>query len=302
MTVSDAIDEFLLYITAVRTLSPKTVLACRNDLTQFSEMEFIGGQKDISLVAAEDIRKCIGVLSKRKRAVSSINRFLSSVRSLFAYCRKFQYIQNNVALEIQSLRSPRKLPRFMTGAEIDALCRQPEKKELLWEKRDKALFEMLYSSGCRVSEIASLKKNDFGDNFSSAVVTGKGRKDRIVYFERDARNALSEYLADRKKRFGENDTVPQIFVSQAGKPLSVGGIRFIITQYSGSRGTNHHVSPHAFRHTFATALISGGADVRVVQELLGHSNISTTQRYTHVSTEQMIQMYNKAHPHGGDKK
>ena len=298
MTVSEAIKEYLVYIESVRTLSPNTVTACKNDLLQFKDMPFIGCQEKMDLIELEDLKQCVGFLSKKKRSAASINRFISSVRSLFSYCRKFGHINVNVALELKTVKNPRKLPRFMTGDEIDRLCRQPESNELLWEKRDKALFEMLYSSGCRVSEIASLTLDDFNGDYSSAIVTGKGSKDRRVYFEDDAQKALKEYLEDRKVRFGEKNTERHIFVNQRGGPLTTGGIRLIITRYSGNEGTKHHVSPHAFRHTFATAMITNGADVRLVQELLGHSSISTTQRYTHISTEKMIEMYNKAHPHG----
>lgn len=301
MTVSEAISEYLSYIESVRALSANTVLACGNDLEQFAMMPFIGAEKDISLVELEDLRQCVGILSKKKRSAASINRFISSVRSLFSYCRKFGHLKTNVAFEFRTVKNPKKLPRFMTGAEIDRLCREPETNELLWEKRDRALFEMLYSSGCRVSEIASLDLDDMSGDFSSAIVTGKGRKDRRVYFESDARRALREYLEDRKKRFGDNDKERRVFVNQRGGPLTSGGIRMIVSRYSGSEGTKRHVSPHAFRHTFATAMIANGADVRMVQEFLGHSSISTTQRYTHISTERMIEMYNKAHPHGGDK-
>jgi integrase/recombinase XerC len=207
----------------------------------------------------------------------------------------------NVAFDLKTVKNPKKLPRFMTGAEVDRICKEPEINELLWEKRDKALFEMLYSSGCRASEIASLTLDDMSADFSSAMVTGKGKKDRRVYFEEDARKALKEYLDDRKKRFADKDSERHIFVNQRGGALTTGGIRLILSRYSGSEGTKHHISPHAFRHTFATAMISNGADVRLVQELLGHSSISTTQRYTHISTERMIEMYNQAHPHGGKK-
>ena len=252
----------------------------------------------------EDLRYCIGELSKKKRNASSINRFIASVRSLFAYCRKFQYIQNNVALELKTVKLPKHLPVFMTNAEVDELCNAPEKSELLWQTRDKALFEMLYSSGCRISEIANLKLDDFSGDFESAIVTGKGSKDRRVYFAEDARKALKLYLEDRKQRFNSNgrkDTVKEVFLNQHGKKLSDEGMRWIISRYSGIEGVNHHVSPHSFRHTFATQMLSNGADVRMVQALLGHSNISTTQRYTHITTEKLIEIYNRSHPHGGTK-
>lgn len=301
-TVREAVDEFLLYLSSVRTLSDNTVTSYRNDYALFCAMDHIDESALISKITTEDLRLCVGILNRKKKlAIASVNRFISAVRSLFAYCKKFGYITTNPALEIKTIKKPRQIPRFMTGAEVDELCAAPEKHELLWAKRDKAIFEMFYSSGCRLSELASLKLSDFTAGYASAVVRGKGNKDRFVYFEEDARRALQEYLADREKRFGRI-AVPFVFLNQNGSRLSARGISYIVSRYSGAEGTNHHVSPHAFRHTFATAMLTGGADVRVVQELLGHSSISTTQRYTHVSTQRLIDLYNSAHPHGGNKK
>lgn len=302
--LSDCVSEYLVYLRSVLVLSDNTVSAYGNDLGQFLEMPWIDGKADVRSVRTEHLRQCIGELSRKKRAASSINRFIAAFRSMFAYCRKVGYIDVNPALAVKSVKAPKRLPRFMTQAEVDELCAQPSVNEILWEKRDRALFEMMYSSGCRVSEISGMSLSDVSPDFSQAVVTGKGRKDRIVYFGDDAVKAMKEYIEDRKVRFGMMNlqTEKSFFVNQNGTRLSVRGISYILARYSGEEGTNHHVSPHAFRHTFATALVTNGADVRLVQELLGHSSISTTQRYTHISTEKMIELYNKAHPHGGDKK
>ncbi|MBR6914187.1 MAG: tyrosine-type recombinase/integrase [Treponema sp.] len=302
-TLYECVTEFLMYLKGVLVLSENTLTSYKCDLEQFMNMPGINRHASIKTVTVENLRQCIGELSRKKRAASSINRFISAFRSLFAYCRKLGYIDVNPAASIKSVKMPKRLPRFMTQAEVDELCNQPAVKELLWEKRDKALFEMMYSSGCRVSEIANLHLSDISADFSQAVVTGKGKKDRIVYFADDARKAMREYIDDRRCRFGplHLQTEKSFFVNQHGAALSVRGIRYILSRYSGGDGTNHHVSPHAFRHTFATAMITNGADVRLVQELLGHSSISTTQRYTHISTEKMIELYNKAHPHGGNK-
>ena len=299
-TVAQAVGDFLSYLASVKGLSENTVSSYRNDLLTFSAMEQIGAEKQVSAVTAEDIRGCIGALSRQKRVASSINRFLSAVRSLFAYCRRYGLIDKNVAEEVRSVKIPKRLPRFMTGGEVDELCAAPERREILWGKRDKALFEVFYSSGCRVGEIAGLLVSDVRGDFSSAVVTGKGSKDRIVYFGEDAQRALKEYVADRARRFG-NASGRHLFLNQRGHALTARGIRYILTRYSGVEGTNRHVSPHAFRHTFATAMLTNGADVRLVQEMLGHSSISTTQRYTHINTETLIAMYNKAHPHGSSR-
>lgn len=300
MLLLPCVDEFLLYLSAVRGLSKHSVVAYKNDLAQFAH--FLGGETDIASVSAEDIRRCIGNLSKEKKASASINRFIAAVRTFFAYCKKFQYIDNNPALEIKTVKQPKLLPKFLTSAEVDELCATAKEKPLLWEARDSAILEMLYSSGCRVSELASLTLADMMDNYSSAVVVGKGKKERRVYFEKDAREAFALYMRERKALFARKkmrDNVLQIFVNQQGSALTAHGIRWIVARYSGAEGTNHHISPHALRHTCATALISNGADVRVVQELLGHASISTTQRYTHMTTQRLIDTYNKAHPHGG---
>ncbi|MBO6066282.1 MAG: tyrosine-type recombinase/integrase [Lachnospiraceae bacterium] len=304
MTVREASEEYLVYIESVRTLSANTVSACKNDLAHFASMPHITWGKDISEITEEELRLCIGQLSLEKKEASSINRFIASLRSLFSYCRRFGYIKNDPSSNLKTIKIPKRLPAFLTGAEVDALCKSPSQKPLLWEKRDRALFELMYSSGCRLSEVSALKLSDFSPGLSSAVVRGKGNKERVVYLENDAVTSLKEYLTERNSRFQDskvNNPKNFIFVNQKGLPLSSRGISFILSEYSGVKGTNHHVNPHALRHTFATAMISNGADVRLVQEMLGHSSISTTQRYTHVSTQQMIAMYNKAHPHGGNK-
>lgn len=296
--LSELADEFLIYIESVRTLSQNSVIAYKNDLAHL--MKVLGEDALIENVSTEDLRFCVAKLSGENKASSSINRFIAAVRTFFAYCKKLGYIEVNPALELKTVRLPKHIPTFLTAREVDSLCVLPEAHELLWETRDKALFEMMYSSGCRVSEIVSLKIKDFGSDFSSVIVTGKGKKDRKVYFGKEAQEALEIYLADRKKRFASEklqDNSPYVFVNQKGGALTTGGVRYILSKYTGLQGINRHVSPHALRHTFATAMLANGADVRVVQEMLGHSSISTTQRYTHITTEKLIDIYNKAHPH-----
>ncbi|MCQ2578346.1 MAG: tyrosine-type recombinase/integrase [Treponema sp.] len=295
MTLFQAQDEYLVYLDSVRSVSPNTIAGYRNDLDRLCE--FLGKDRDITGIKKNDFLICVGELSKEKKSAASINRFIAAVRGLFSYCRRMNYTSTNVALELKTVKLPKRIPRFLTGDEVDDICKMPGKQEILWETRDSAIFEMLYSSGCRVSELVGLKFQDFKDGTKSALVRGKGNKERYVYFEEDARKALALYLEDRKKRFPDS-TESHIFLNQGGTALSVSGVQYILSKYSGPEGTNHHVSPHAFRHTFATSMIANGADVRLVQELLGHSRISTTQRYTHVTTERLIDIYNKAHPHG----
>ena len=297
MTLNSAISEYLLYLDAVRGLSANSVLGYKKDLDYL--MLFVGKDIDIKDVTKENLLFCIGELSKKKMAATSINRFIAAVRTFFAYCKKFQYIPKNPAIELKTVRIPKKIPRFLTANEMNSLCNQPELKELLWTSRDCAIFEMLYSSGCRVSELANLRFSDFMEGFSKAIVKGKGNKDRVVYFAKQAQAALKIYLDDRKKILQEKkvENEPEcIFINQKGNSLSAAGIRWIVSRYSGVEGTNHHISPHAFRHTFATQLLSNGADVRAVQELLGHENLKTTAIYTHVTNERLKHVFINSHP------
>lgn len=299
MVLSELVDEFLLYLSAVRGLSDNTVLGYKNDLNHLQN--FLSPSLDIKTITKENLLLSVGELSRQKKSAASVNRFIAAVRTLFFYAQKYHYVEKNPAIELKTVKLPKRIPNFMTQNEVEELCNQPKTNELLWETRDCAIFTMLYSSGCRASEIINLKIEDFTDNFHAAIVTGKGNKQRKVYFEDEARKALAAYLQDRKKVLASNgivDPTHQVFINQRGLPLTTCGLRYILTRYSGKEGTARHMNPHAFRHTFATTMLNNGADVRVVQELLGHSSISTTQRYTHMTTEKLIEVYNKAHPHG----
>lgn len=292
-------EEFLAYLEKIRNVSPNTVTGYRNDLNQL--MVFLTPELEINSVTKENLLLCIGQLSREKKSAASINRFIASVRMMFSYGLKFGHLKKNPALELKTVKNPKKIPRFMTENEVEKICNQPKTHELLWEKRDEALFKMLYSSGCRISEITNLKLKDISYDMHWAFVTGKGNKTRKVFFDEASRSALRVYLEDRKKVLEAHNIEikknERLFLNQKGMPLTVAGARYIVTRYSGIEGTNKHINPHAFRHTFATHLILQGADVRIVQEMLGHANISTTQRYTHVTTEKLIETYNKAHPH-----
>lgn len=301
-TISECSDEFLVYIGSVRTLSENTVSAYKEDLMRFAA--FFPPDIHLEDLTLQDLRLCVGKMGREKYAAASINQFIAAVRGLFAYSKKFGYISKNITHELKNVRLPRRLPKFMSQSEVDDMCALPDEKNLLWASRDKAIFEMLYSSGCRVGELASLEFNDFTSDYKSAIVTGKGKKDRRVYFEDDARAAFKLYLAERKAKFpaaekGGVREVSRVFLNQQGTALTTRGIRYIVERYSGAEGTGKQITPHAFRHTFATAMLNSGADIRSVQELLGHSSISTTQRYTHVTLDRLKKVYDQAFPHSG---
>ena len=294
MILRDAREEFLSYIADIRNFSPNTVLSYREDLGKLCA--FLGEDKVLAQINYDDFSLLIASLSEQKYAITSINRIIVAIRSFFRYCHKFGLITKNPSLRLKTLRSPKNMPKFLFQTEVDKLCEIPSEKPILWEERDKALFELFYSTGCRVSEIAALKLSDLSADRTSAMVLGKGNKQRRVFIAEDARVALNTYLASLEARKFTADN--GLFLNSNGGPLTVQGIRYILNRYSGIEGTNRPISPHALRHTFATACLSNGADIRVVQELLGHENISTTQRYTHITTAQLINTYNQAHPHG----
>lgn len=292
------IEEFLSYIYGVKNLSENTLDGYRRDL--YLLLELLGDKQDLNSISLGDLQLCIAQLSEKKFASTSINRFISAVRSFFRYSFRMGYISVNPSLRLKTIKTPQKIPRFLYPAETAELCAQPEKTKLLWPHRDEAIIKCLYSSGCRVGELAGLKIKDLSSDLSSAIVLGKGQKERRVFFSAEAAQSLKIYLEERRKLVKADSTVKALFVNQHSTALTTRGIRYIINRYSGIEGTKHHISPHALRHTFATTLLSNGADIRVVQELLGHASISTTQRYTHITTEQLVKTYNQAHPHGGN--
>jgi integrase/recombinase XerC len=329
-------EEYLSYIAGVRNLSPRTVMSYRRDLALYER----DAGDDPLAAGVSDIRMFVAGLGAAGYESSSVNRILASLRGFYAYAVRFSLREDNPAKAVRNLKVPDKMPRFLFADEAEKFCALPvsgwnesavdDSAEsavalavaagaehsarargavntrgavALWPERDTALLTVMYSTGCRVSEIASLKLSDFDRDWSAATVTGKGNKQRRVYLSKAARKALADYLPHRASllsRAQENVTASRmLFLSKRGNPLSVRGIQYIMARYSDGIGTGmRHLSPHALRHTFATTLISRGADIRVVQEMLGHSSISTTQRYTHVTPERLKKLYHQAHPHG----
>lgn len=299
--VPDVVDEFLLYLETIKGFSPNTIVSYRNDLKKF--MFFCGKKKYIDELTFQDLRFAIPCMSEDGATPATINRYIAAVRTLFAYCRKLEYIDSNPSLRLRTVKADKPYHQVVTDQEMYKVCTSPDDKKMLWPARDKAIFEMLYSSGCRVSELCSLKFSSFSEGYKKAKILGKGSKERFVFFERDALEALTAYLKERKKLLQEKgiEEDPKfIFLNQAGTPLTTGGLTWILSKYTSAEGINHHFSPHDFRHAFATALVNEGLDIRKVQALLGHASVSTTQRYTHVNQKKVFSDYHKAHPHGQD--
>lgn len=285
--------EYLSCLESVRGLSPKTVAAYASDLARFGE--YLGPRAPESAAAA-DVRGFVAELSARGSVETSTNRAISSLRGFFAYCVKFGVRDSNPAAGLRGLKAKRSLPGFLFEREAAAFLDIPEGDDFA-TARDRALMEFLYSTGCRLAEVAGLRAAALSMPRSEARVTGKGSKERIVFLNAKAKKAMAEYLPLRKAKLAGGKDSPFVFLSQKGRGLSARGIAYLVCARARKSMMAKNVHPHTFRHSLATHLLDHGADIRIVQEILGHSSVSTTQIYTHVSLEKLKEVYSQAHPH-----
>ncbi|MCP4136495.1 MAG: tyrosine-type recombinase/integrase [bacterium] len=290
------IDTYLDYIKNIRKLSDATVVSYRKDLSVwFGYLE--RWEIDEAEIDKQIARSFVGELSRQGMASSSINRKISALKGFYDFLIKRGKSPYNPFAGIKSMKLNRTLPVHLTDQEIGVLIGLTKNDFI--GLRDCLIFELLYSTGCRVSEICGMSCSDLLK--SNPVVRGKGGKDRWIFVGREARKALNDYLPIRKVRLRKKDD-DSLLLDILGKPITARGIYYIIENYIKKAGFSKKVSPHTFRHSFATGLVNEGADIRVVQELLGHSSISTTQIYTHTGIERLKQVYRKSHPHGKKKK
>jgi integrase/recombinase XerC len=276
--------------------SPLTVKSYGTDLRQF--LEYFtppGGEPpDAAQVGTLEIREWLAVLYCRHIAPVSINRKLAALSSFFKYLAREGTVPVNRARLMLRLKTPKMLPAVMTEGQANALIDgvAPGKLERRFLARDRAIFELLYGCGLRVGELAALDLQDI-DRFEGWLrVRGKGRKERQVPYGGRAAEALELYLATRPVRPGET----ALFLNRTGGRLTVRGIFGVVKLYARLLGGDPSIHPHSFRHAYATHLLSDGADLRAIQELLGHARLSTTQKYTQVSLEDLMKVYDKAHP------
>jgi integrase/recombinase XerC len=290
------IDQYLLYLKAVRAMSERTLAAYGNDLSHFAAY---CANTDIApeTATSREVQRFIADLSAEGIASASVNRALSSIRGLYRWLIRNGKRNDDPSAAVRNLKTPKTLPEFLWEGEMAAFAALPEKEGILWPVRDKALILAMYSAGLRIAELASITMSDLDDEKRSARVTGKGGKERYVFFSDEAARALHDYLPFRLAMIKPDKATDVLFISKRGRALSIPGVRWIINQYGDRSGLGKHIHPHALRHSFATHLLNGGCDVRLVQEMLGHASISTTQRYTHVDMERLRQAYMKAHPH-----
>jgi integrase/recombinase XerC len=293
-------NDFESYLVYEKVVSPHTHKNYMVDLSQFfsfldrSYAEIARDEiSGISKVDANVVRQYLASMVKGK-SPSSMARKLASLRTFFNYCLRQELVSGNPAKEVATPKVPKKIPKFLTVDEVFALLDSPENTEALGS-RDKAIMELLYGSGVRVGELVLLDIEDIDLLEGTVKVMGKGRKERIVPIGGKATAALDSYLKLRNA-LAQNLNDQALFINRRGGRLTARSVERMLNKYIGRCGLQKKVTPHILRHTFATHLLGSGADMRGIQELLGHASLSTTQKYTHVGIENLMKTYDKAHP------
>ncbi len=281
------IDKFLSYLEIEKNYSHHTVINYAVDLNEF--LEFMGEAVDVKRVGYLDFRKFLAHLRMKNHKPRTLARKLSSLRSFFKFLQREGLIDENPAVLIVTPKLDKPLPKFLSEKDTVSLLEAPE-SETETGLRDRAIMETLYSGGLRVSELVGMNVESFDPISNMVKVEGKGKKERLVPIGNLAVEAIRSYLGARKK----NNRA--LFLNKAGQRLTDRSVRNIMNKHIQRASVNLHVSPHMLRHSFATHMLDHGADLRSVQELLGHSNLSTTQIYTHVTTERLKKVYDQAHP------
>ena len=284
------IARFLIYLQAEKNASEHTVKNYSIDLKRF-----FGFLKEVPLEKIDylEIRRYLADLNEKGFSKSSISRKLACLRSFFKFLVRENVLKDNPAASISTPKKDKKLPLFLEEKEVFNLLEAPASGSKQ-EKRDKAILELLYSSGLRVSELVGLNIEDV-DFFGEVLrVRGKGKKERLVPAGSKALNAIRDYILVRGD--GGTQNKGPVFLNKGKTRLTDRSVRRIVLKYARRIALNKNISPHVLRHTFATHLLDRGADLRSVQELLGHENLSTTQIYTHVTTKRLKEAYDDAHP------
>lgn len=284
-----AIAAFLDYLSTERGASAHTLRAYGADLREFAAQLGRGEPPAPRDIDARAVRGYLATLHHRGVAAATIGRKLASIRSWLRFLARRGVVEQNAARQIRSPRPPRRLPTFLPKDESKQLLdRDPEPSER--GRRDHALIELLYATGIRAAECCGLDCRDLDTRAGTVRVVGKGDRERMVPVGEAALEAIDAYLATRSRRDGP------LFTNLRGGRLTTRSLQRIIGQQARLVGTSRRMTPHVLRHTFATHLLGEGADLRFIQELLGHRRLSTTQRYTHVSPEHLMKVYDAAHP------
>ncbi|KRO18261.1 tyrosine recombinase XerC [Lacticaseibacillus saniviri] len=292
------VTEFLQYLLVERQYSKQTQLAYSEDIKDFVDfLKANGGFTRFQAVDQLDVQTYLTQLNDRGLARTSVARHVSSLRSFYTYLVRVGEAKTNPFETVELKKGHHHLPQFFFEAEITELFATTEGPTPL-DQRNRALLEVLYGTGIRVSECANLQLDQIDFDLEVLLVHGKGNKDRYVPFGDYAKNALTTYLEDGRQQLMTrvSEVHSSVFVNQHGKPLTARGIRYILNQLIQKTSLTSNIHPHMLRHSFATHMLNHGADLRSVQELLGHSSLSTTQIYTHVTTEHLKADYMKYFP------
>ncbi len=289
------LKDYTDFLTVEKGLSVNTIDSYRRDIDTFIAYAEKNKIKNVLDVNRQVIVQHLGELKNKGRATSTISRTIASLRSFFNYLLHEGVIDSNPALDLESPKIEKKLPRVLSTEEVEILLKQPKTGEHNGA-RDKAMLELLYASGIRVSELVSLDINDFEPKVGFLRCKGKGMKERIVPIGSVAINCVNDYLNNSRSRLSRKNGEKALFVNHHGCRLTRQGFWKILKKYARQCSLNGEITPHTLRHSFATHLLENGADLRSVQEMLGHSDISTTQIYTQITRRKIREVYNKSHP------
>ena len=293
------LSDFLSYLSVEAGLSPNTLAAYKHDIGQFLEFLRSLGISNLNSVRGEDVTRFLSRIACGMRE-SSVNRKVSAIRSFSNFLLREGKISAGFAAALSAPRLRRRLPSVLSVGEVEEITtvagKERSRRTIPISLRDRAIIELLYSCGLRVSELAHLKLSDLNTNFKFLRCLGKGGKERLLPFGTKALKAVCDYLTFARPRIVRNDFTDALFLSRSGKMMRREDIFRLIKRYAVGAGVAKRVSPHTFRHSFATHLLENGADLRAIQQMLGHSDISTTQIYTHVETKRLKALHSKYHP------
>ena len=298
--MDEPIRAFIGFLRAEQRASPETLRNYASDLRQLHRFllsrRLVSSPIDPNSLSSDAVRAYLQWLDQKGGKPSSLARKLAAVRSFYRYLSRRGMVSSNPVDGMRTPKQPKLLPRVLTKDDADALMTFPA-GQTVWSLRDRALLETLYSTGARVSELVALDIGDVREPEGLVRLQGKGRKERIVPIGEMALDAIRRYRVSLPL---QSSGVPPraLFCNQRGGRLTSRSVARIVTRYS-SRLAGGAVSPHTLRHSFATHLLDEGADLRSIQEMLGHASLSTTQRYTHVATDQLLAVYDRAHPRAG---
>ena len=290
----EMIDEFVAYLTDVKKSSMNTVVSYRRDLIKFKKFIETQGVTDVQRVNPTNLNSYMLHMEKEKFATSTISRNVATLKAFFGYLYRAGYIGTDPTIQLKAPKIEKKMPEILTPKEVDLLLSQPSMKTNKGI-RDRAMLELLYATGIRVSELISLKLSDV--NLSASYIHCQDlNRERIIPFGSMAKNILKVYVREARPAMVDNEAEEVLFTNCNGTPMSRQGFWKLLKKYAKNAGIQTDITPHTLRHSFAAHLVANGADLRSVQEMLGHSDISTTQIYARMNNRRIKDVYSKAHP------